>query len=405
MNFELFISLRYLLAQKKQAFISFITILSISGVTLGVATLIVVIGVMTGTEDVLKDKILGVQPHIILMRYGEAFTEYYDISKKVENIKGVISSSPFVYNQVLLRSSSGIKGAILKGIDPETSRLQVSLSSKLAKQNYNQDNVYIPEILLGTELAFELGIKKGDILFIINTGTEKDTTSILPSMKRARVSGVIESGLYDYDKTFSYMDISDAQKLLNYGEAITGIEIWIDNIFKANSLSKIIEKEIGWPYWARDWIQMNKNIFTSLKLQKKVMFIIFSLIVLVAGFSITSALIMMVLEKTKDIAILKALGASNKNIKKIFILNGFIIGYIGTMLGICFGFLISYLLTHYQFIDLPEKVYFFKTLPVKLDFIDIFIIAASALIICLFSTLYPAHRASKLNPVEAIKLG
>jgi len=404
MIFEFFISTRYLMSQKKQAFISFISILSISGISLGVATLIVVIGVMTGTEHVLKDKILGVQPHLILMRYGESFTEYDEIVKKIKDINGIKAYSPFIYNQILLRSAKGIKGAVLKGIDTNSSLLE-GIPDDFSKQKTTNDKIQIPEILLGKELAFELGAAVGDIIFIINTGNKKNINGILPKMKRARVSGLLDTGLYEYDKTFSYMKIPDAQELLNFGNAITGIDIWIDNLFEAKSYVKILETTIGWPYWARDWIQMNKNIFTSLKLQKNVMFIIFSLIVLVAGFSITSALIMMVIEKTKDISILKAMGATNKNIRKIFIINGLITGFIGILIGIGFGFVISYLLKNYQFIDLPEKVYFFKTLPVQLEILDILIISASALLICLISTLYPSHRAAKLNPVEGIRPG
>jgi lipoprotein-releasing system permease protein len=227
----------------------------------------------------------------------------------------------------------------------------------------------------------------------------------LPAMKRFEVVGLFESGMYEYDGSLSYIDLEDAQKILNMKGSVTGIEVRVDDIYNARNIAKKIVSELGFPYWARDWMQMNHNLFSALKLEKTVMFIILALIVLVAAFNIASTLIMMVMGKTKDIAILKAMGAMDSSIRKIFIYKGMIIGAVGTSLGVCLGFIICKLLEKYKFIQLPGDVYYISTLPVRLEALDVFMIASAAMVICFLATLYPASQASKLNPIEAIRYG
>lgn len=224
-------------------------------------------------------------------------------------------------------------------------------------------------------------------------------------MKRFEVVGLFESGMYEYDGSLAYINLTDAQKLLHMEGAVTGIEVRVDDIYEARNISKKIVSKLGFPYWARDWMRMNQNLFSALKLEKTVMFIILALIVLVAAFNIASTLIMMVMGKTKDIAILKAMGAMDSSIRKIFIFKGMIIGAVGTTLGVCLGFTICKLLEKYKFIQLPGDVYYISTLPVRLEALDVFMIASAAMIICFLATLYPASQASKLNPIEAIRYG
>jgi len=414
MDFELFIGRRYLRAKKKQAFISLISLLSIAGVTVGVTTLIVVIAVMTGTEADMKARLLGVQPHVLLMRSRGAFSDYERIVKHAEKMEGVSSAVPFIYTQVMLRSASGIKGAVLKGIYPESPEAvtgnfrQVFLkeeSQKSPEENVPQRLKMMPKIILGQVLAKELGVDKGDIVYMIFSRKKGFTMSQVPANRPFEVAGTFESGLHDYDKSFAWTSLTDIQKLLNMGDAVSGIEIRIREIFRAAELGKKIEGDMGSPFWTMDWMQRNRNLFFSLKLQKTVMFIIFSLIVLVAGFSIASTLMMMVIEKTKDIAILKAMGATSGSIRKIFIFKGMVIGLIGTVLGSCLGFALCALLRNYQFVELPADVYYFSKLPVRLEIPDVLLITGSAMVICLLATLYPAHRASGLNPVEGIRNG
>jgi len=415
MSFESFIGGRYLRARPRQAFISLITILSVAGVMVGVMALIVVIAVMTGAESDFRSRILGVEPHVVVMRHGGKFTDYRKVTQRIREIEGVQSASPFVYNQVMLRSSSGVSGAVLRGIKPESLAQDLNNQNlpslqnafpRLSEQlNKDRGKALMPGIVLGKELAGILGVVRGDTVYLISPRGMISPIGHVPSMKRFKVAGLFESGFYEYDQSLAYIHIKDAQKTLRMGDAVTGVGIRVKDIYQADDVKKKITAELGFPYWARDWMQMNKNLFSALKLEKKAMFVILTLIVLVAAFNIASSLIMMVMQKTKDIAILKAMGATDKSIKKIFIFKGMVIGSVGTFLGLGLGFLLCWLLKHYKFIELPGDVYYFTTLPVKLEYLDVFLIAAASLLICFLATLYPARQAAKLNPVEAIRYG
>ena len=411
MSFEYFIGGRYLRAKQKETFISLITILSIAGVTVGVMALIVVIAVMAGFESDLKARILGVESHVVLMRHGGSFTDYRKISKQIDTMDGVTAATPFIYTQIMLRSPSGVSGAVLRGIDPESAGEVIKilkdsgLQSLKRAQGPANSKPWVPGIILGKELARNLGVGKGDAVYLISSQGMISPIGYLPAMKRFKVSGLFESGMYEYDGSLAYVNLEDAQKILHMEHAVTGIEIRVKDVYDARDIAEKIVSNLGFPYWAKDWMQMNHNLFSALKLEKTVMFIILALIVLVAAFNIASTLIMMVMGKTKDIAILKAMGAPDSSIRKIFIFNGMIIGSVGTTLGVCLGFIMCELLEKYKFIELPGDVYYISTLPVRLNPMDVLIIAAAALIICFVATLYPARQASKLNPVEAIRYG
>ena len=414
MSFELFIGARYLRAKPKQAFISMITILAVAGVTVGVMALIVVIAVMTGAESDFRSRILGVEPHIVLMRHGEAFTDYRRVTGQLADMDGIESVSPFVYQQVMLRSAAGVSGAVIRGIVPDSASRGIGEMklTTLKKRVPDRSAPFVgtgavtpPGIVLGKELARQLGLVKGDTLYVISPRGMISPIGHVPAMKRFEVVDIFESGFYEYDQSLAYVHIEDAQKLLRLGDAVTGIGIRINDIYQAGRISEKIDARLHFPYWSRDWMQMNRNLFSALKLEKKAMFIILTLIVLVAAFNIASSLIMMVMQKTKDIAILKAMGATDRSIRKIFIVKGMVIGSIGTFLGMGLGFLLCALLKRYKFIELPGDVYYFTTLPVQLEYLDVLMIAAATLAICFLATLYPARQASRLNPVEAIRYG
>jgi lipoprotein-releasing system permease protein len=411
MSFEYFIGGRYLRAKQKETFISLITILSVAGVTVGVMALIVVIAVMAGFESDLKERILGVESHIVLMRHDGSFSGYKEISKQINELHGVEAATPFIYSQIMLRSSTGVSGAVLRGIDPESAGSVIKILKNSILQNLKQiqrkenSKTSVPGIILGKELARNLGVLKGDAVYLISSRGMISPIGYLPAMKRFEVVGLFESGMYEYDGSLVYIDLKDAQKMLNMKGSVTGIEVRVDDIYNARNIAKKIVSELGFPYWARDWMRMNHNLFSALKLEKTVMFIILALIVLVAAFNIASTLIMMVMGKTKDIAILKAMGAMDSSIRKIFIYKGMIIGAVGTSLGVCLGFIICKLLEKYKFIQLPGDVYYISTLPVRLEALDVFMIASAAMVICFLATLYPASQASKLNPIEAIRYG
>ncbi|HEA69705.1 MAG TPA: lipoprotein-releasing ABC transporter permease subunit [Desulfobacterales bacterium] len=412
MSFEYFIGRRYLRAKQKQAFISLITILSISGVAVGVMALIVVIAVMSGFESDLKSRILGGQSHVVLMRYGGTLSDYRRVIKDVEKIPGVEAATPFIYTQIMLRSSSGISGAVLRGVDPESAGRVIKSLDRISFQdgsNVSQGQkkkVALPGIILGKELAKNIGVSKGDMVFLISPRGTLSPIGHIPAMRRFKVTGFFESGMYEFDGSFAYINIVDAQKMLRMGDTVTGIEVRVKDIYQAKNISERIVKQLGFPFWAKDWMQMNKNLFSALKLEKTVMFVILTLIVLVAAFNIASTLIMMVMGKKKDIAILKAMGATDRSIRKIFVFQGMVIGTIGTILGMCLGFILCTLLKHYNIIELTGDIYYFTTtLPVKLEILDVFLIVTATMVVCFFATLYPAHQASKFHPVEAIRYG
>jgi lipoprotein-releasing system permease protein len=412
MGFEFFIGKRYLRARKKQAFLSLITLLSIAGVTVGVMALIVVIAVMAGFESDLKSRILGVESHVVLTPGAGFFADYRQILEVVEKIQGVASAAPFISSQVMLRSAAGVAGAALKGIDPdmiaeEPIRSAVTLLQKRpeAPGPLSGTAAPVPGIVLGRELAGNLGLVAGDTVYLISPRGFISPVGHIPSMHRCRVAGLFESGMYEYDASLAYIALKDAQKMLRMPDAVTGVEIWADDIFKAGQIAEKTIESLDTPCQVRTWMQMNRNLFSALKLEKIMMFIILTLIILVAAFNIASTLIMTVMQKKRDIAILKAMGTTNVSIQRIFIFKGMIIGAAGTILGSSLGLLLCFLLKQYRFIKLPQDVYYITSLPILLETGDVLLIAASALAICFMATLYPARQAVRVNPVEAIRYG
>ena len=409
MSFEFFIGRRYFKARQKQAFISLISFLSTAGVAVGVTVMIVVIAVMSGAEVELRSRLLGITSHVAVMRHGGPFTGYEQALGQVRETEGVEAATPYLYTQAMLRSPSGLFGSVLRGIDPETSGRVIPMLKKevlLRLSGAEKDGgSAVPGIILGKELAANLKAQQNDLVSLTVPRVSGGSIGQVPGMRRFKVVGIFESGLYEFDKSMAYVTLSDAQKLLRMPGTVSGIEVRVRDIYKAKAIAENIMGSLGFPYWAQDWMQTNYNLFSALRLQKVVMFIILTLIILVSAFNIASTLIMMVMEKTSDIAILKAMGATDRSIKKIFVYKGMVIGTIGTFLGMIGGFAVCALLKRYKFIDLPTDVYFFSTLPVSLELPDVLVIATGTLAICFFATLYPARRAARLNPVEAFRYG
>lgn len=416
MSFEVFVSLRYLRAKRKQAFISINTLISVAGVMLGVMAMMVVLAVMTGFGTDIKSKILGMNAHIRVMSKSGLMQSYAQIMKKIGTVQGVAASAPFVHSQIMLRCGSHVSGAILRGIDPSRAGqvldFEKSMKGKdlraLGRAEESQapkDTVPLPGIILGKELARLLMANPGDELYAVSP-LDGGLTPIgvrVPRMKRFSVVGLFDSGMYDYDTSFAYVSIRSAQQLLRLKDSVHGIEVKVDDIYDVDKVSGAIIEKLGSGYWTQDWMQMNKNFFSALKLEKTVMFIILVLIILVAAFNIISTLIMMVMDKTKDIAILKSMGATGKSIMRIFMMNGLIIGVLGTILGLVGGGILCFLLKRYEFVKLPSDVYYISTLPVKVQALDVILVGLSAIAISFLATLYPSYQASKLEPVAAIR--
>ena len=407
MGFEYFIGRRYLKARQKQAFITLITLLSMAGITVGVRALIVVIGVMKGFEDDLRSRILGGQSHVVVKSEEGAVSGYRQVVQAVEKLAGVEAATPFCDVQGVLRSRYSISPAKIKGIDPATAgRVIKTLKGVSLPDDAGRDGDQgkLPAIVLAQELAKHLGVKEGDIISLVSPGKSRSTAFQVPVMKQFEVSGFFQSGLYEYDNSFAYIHLKDAQKVLRMGNSVTGVEVRVENVYKASKIAQRIGAELGLPYRAQDWMQLNRTLFQAMKTERRVMFIILTLTVLVATFSIASALIMLVLGKKRDIAILKAMGATNKSIRKIFVFNGMIIGLIGTFLGLSLGLLLSTILKHYDISRFTGGIYYLiNTIPVKTDVLDIMAIIAATLVICFLATLYPAHQAAKINPVDSIR--
>ncbi len=411
MRFELFIGGRYLRARRKQAFISLITILSTAGVAVGVMALIVVIAVMAGAQSEFRSRILGVQSHAVLMRYGGEFAEYPQVIQQLEQDDDVVATRPFILTQVMLRSPTGLSGAVLKGVAPPTEiersiqGIGEALEILYADTPVQADARGAAPVVLGRELGRKLGVVQGDTLYVISFRGVVSPMGHVPSMKRFHVTGFFESGMYQFDEAYAFVRLKDAQRILKLDDTVSGIEIRVDDIYQADQIAKRLSARLGFPYRIQDWMQMNANLFYALRLEKVAMFVILTLIVLVAAFNIASTLIMMVMEKTKDIAILKAMGATNRHIMRIFVIKGMMIGFSGTLLGVGLGTLLCTALKRYPIIQLPGDVYYFTSLPVQLQATDVFTIALAAIGICFLATLYPARQAARLNPVDAIRYG
>ncbi|MEW6076533.1 MAG: lipoprotein-releasing ABC transporter permease subunit [Thermodesulfobacteriota bacterium] len=413
MIYELLISRRHLMAPRRNAFVSFITLLSVVGVVIGVMALIIVIAVMSGFENDIKKRILGVESHIVLFHHSGEIYDFVQVVDEIERMDQVVNAQPFIVTQVMLRSASGVTGGVLRGIDPGRAGASMSifesirpLDDKLTRSGDNEENAGKPPgIILGKELAGRLGVKTGDVVYLVLSMGALSPVGHMPAVKRFEVTGIFEAGMHDFDSTFAFVHLSEAQRVLHMNNTVSGIEIRVKDIYKARSVAEAIISRLGYPYYARDWMTMNQNLFAALKLEKTVMFIILTLIVLVAAFNIASSLIMIVMNKKKEIGILKAMGATRKSIRRIFVFEGMLIGGVGTLLGVALGVVACLLLKRYHFIELSSDVYYITTLPVQLEWLDVSIIAGAALTICYLATLYPSSQASKVNPVEAIRYG
>jgi lipoprotein-releasing system permease protein len=416
MKYEWFIGFRYLKAKRKQTFISIITIISIAGVTLGVMTLIIVLAVMNGFEKTLKEKILGTQAHVTLLKAGqEGMDHYEEVMKKVEDVKGVVSAAPFIFSQVMLSSESGVSGVILTGVEPDLQGKVTDLARNL-RTGQLQDlkkprEGDLPGIILGVELGKHLGVSVNDTLQVISPLGTLTPMGMVPKMKRFRVVGIFYSGMYEFDNTFAYISIGSAQTFFNMDSRVTGIEIKTNDIYRVKEIGKEIRRKLGFPFWTKDWMEMNRNLFSALRMEKIAMFIILVLIVLVAAFNIISTLIMVVMEKNKDIAILKSMGAPSQGILKIFVIEGLVIGVVGTALGAILGLgaafnlekIESFVENLFGFKILSSEVYYIDKLPSKVNPVDVAWIVTTAILISLLATLYPSWRASKLDPAEALR--
>ncbi|MEF2229977.1 MAG: lipoprotein-releasing ABC transporter permease subunit [Pseudodesulfovibrio sp.] len=407
MRFETFVAMRYLFALRKQSFISVISLFAVCGVAIGVGALIVVIGVMNGFSTDLRDKILGVNAHILVTSVRGGINDYREMAEEAKTVPGVTGVTPFVYSEVMLSTRNGVKGVVLRGIDPGTSDTVLSLSKDMVSGNVaNLDaNGDTPGIIIGSELAKRLGLTEGSEVNLLSPSGRSGSAGFTPKVRRFVVAGVFRTGMFEYDSSLGYVTIPAARALLGFkGDVVSGLEISVDDVYNVERISKLLKEKIGsFTVYVRNWQEMNANLFAALQLEKSAMFIILAMIVLVGSFSIVTTLVMLVIQKTKDIAVLMSIGADGASVRRIFMLQGTFIGLAGTVIGYLIGVPVSLLLKKYQFIKLPSNVYPVDYLPVRLEALDLALIGAAAFSLCFLATIYPARRASALNPSDALR--
>ncbi len=386
------------------------TAISISGVAVGVMALLVVLSVMSGFHEDLQNKILGVNTHLVVLNFQAEMADYERVMMEASQVDGVVAASPFVLGQVMASAGGRAQGVFLRGVDPElemdTTEIEryMKAGSMLELLNpQNADGTERPGIVLGGELASRLGVYVGDLVKIISPFGGMGPMGNLPKVKRFEVVGIFEVGMFEYDSNLALTSLAPAQDFLEMGSSVTGVEVKVKDIYAAGAIGKQIKDRLGHPYYAKDWMQMNRNLFAALKLEKYAMFVILTLIVIVAAFNIVSSQIMNVIEKEREIAILKAMGATNGSVMGIFMLQGFLIGLVGTIIGISGGYFIGILLNEFEIIKLPADVYYLSHLTAKMKLTDFIAVSVSAVIISFLATIYPAWQASKLNPVEPLR--
>ncbi|MEJ2715985.1 MAG: lipoprotein-releasing ABC transporter permease subunit [Deltaproteobacteria bacterium] len=405
--FEIRVGLRYMRAKRKQTLISVISAVSVLGVMLGVMTLIIVLGVMNGFEKDLKDKILGTVSHLVVMNHSSRkLGGWPALMARIEKFDGIKATTPYIYGQAMLSTHGRVRGVIVRGIDPRTAGKVISLPRYLTKgrvEDMAKEKGGLAGIIVGKELAAMNALRPGDVVQLISPQGKRTPVGAIPRVQNFRIAGIFKSGMYEFDANLVYMGLSQAQKLFEMGHDVSGIEVLVDDIYRAPKLGIRIEKALGTPFWTRTWKDMYRNLFSALKLEKIAMFIILTFIVLVAAFNIVISLIMLVMEKSRDIAILKALGATSDRVMRIFVVQGMVVGIVGTFLGAVAGVAGSALIARYPIIELPEEIYTISTLPVAIETSDVLIICAVALAICFLATIYPSLRAARLEPVEALR--
>jgi lipoprotein-releasing system permease protein len=414
MKYELFIGLRYLRARRREGFISLITVISVLGVMIGVMTLNVVMAVMTGFEETLRDRLLGINAHVALVKSGDELRDYEKLVEEVRQANGVVAASPSIYGQVMLTSGPRVSGVVVRGVDPDRINRVVDIERYIKQgslQSLKQQQplqtggrtVFLPGVIIGVRLANQLGVFPGSPLQVVSPLGSPTAIGVIPKVRRFVVVGIFDSGMSEIDSTLIYMNLADAQKFFELGEAVTNIEIRVQDVYRAQDVAQDIQRRLGFPYLTEDWSRLWPNLFSALRLEKTVYFLVLLLMVLIGAFNIISTLIMVVMEKRKDIAILQSMGATRESIRRIFLIKGCVIGVVGTLLGVLLGLAITVMIQQYRFIELPKDVFLISTVPVRIYLSNFSLVAFASLLVCLVASIYPARQAAKLDPVEIIR--
>jgi len=405
--FELLLGLRYLRSRGHRANLSLFVWIGVGGVFLGVSALIVVLAVMTGFQDGIRDKIIAANPHILVMETGgRGVANAAALAARFDPIKGVRSATPFVLQQALFTAQGGgATGGLLRGVDLSSPAVRRALAAEIRLGSLDPllKSAGAPALLLGKELGRSLGVVPGEFVTVISPQGAMTAVGLVPKMRRFEVAGLVEVGMYEYDSSLAYTTLGAAQEFAGLGDRVTGIELKLEDPWQARAVSQRLAGLLTGPYWVRDWMDMNKNLFAALQLEKLALFIIVTIIVLVAAFAIVGHLVLLVAEKRKEIGILKSMGASSGSIGGIFLVAGMLICVVGTAAGSALGLLLIWVQNTYRIIRLAGDVYQISYLPMKLTGTDFALVVGSTLVISFLATLSPARRAGRLDPVEVLR--
>jgi len=408
---ELFIGMRYTHAKRRTHFISFISLTSMLGIALGVTALITVLSVMNGFERELRDRILGMASHVSVTTYNGYLSDWQDIEQTVMKHRNVVAAAPYVSGETMLSAASRVSGAIIRGILPEQEGTvsDVIAHIKAGSVGSLKDGSY--GIILGSDLAYALGVGLGDSVTVVSPQVMVGPTGVMPTLRRFTVVGLFEVGMYEYDRGVALVHMKDAARLFRLGDNVSGVRLKLDDLFEAPRVANELAVQLGANYSVEDWSRQHANFFRAVQTEKRVMFIILTLIVAVAAFNIVSTLVMVVTDKQSDIAILRTLGASPRSIMVIFVIQGAVIGLFGTLLGVLGGVTLALNVEtivpaiesffHVQF--LSKDVYYISEVPSDLQWHDVFVMTSVAMVLSLLATLYPAWRAARTHPAEALR--
>ncbi len=416
MHYSLAIAMRYLRARKRSGFVSRVTIIAIGGTLVGVTTLIIVLSLMNGFENELRNRIVEFNTHVLVFtRNPQVWTGIDTVSTNLAEIEGVVASSPFIRGESLISYEIipgrrvKTKGVIVKGVDLDSERAVSTVidSFEPAISSFETsgfaDGEVIPGIVLGEDLAEDLGrVSYGEILSLVSAPAEMRVGHIKPRTREFRVIGTFKTGVFEFDSRFAYIDIREAETLYDYVGSTRGLGIRIEDIYRAREMQDKIEESISIDYGMNNWITLNSNLFSYIKVEKILMFLLLALIILIAAFNLVGMLTMVIMEKRSEIGILRSMGASSRGIMSIFMVEGTVIGGVGTVLGVVLGLGVCSLLSLVR-LDLPPEVYFINTLPVLIEWVDVVTVSVASMVICFIATIYPSWEACNMLPLDAIK--
>ncbi len=418
MGFARFVGFRFLRPKRQQVALSAISLIALVGVAVGVATLIVVLSVITGFQEDVTNKILGTLSHMIVVSHNGRIEDWQEITAKVATVPGVMAATPFVYGEVMATTSDRAGGMILRGIDTASAKRVTAIGNSMTNGTLealkgrhkpllppgaiDPGNEY-PGIVLGSDLARTLRVFTKEELHVVNPLGDVGPFGVVPKASKFVVVGEFSTGFYDFDAKFAYVDLAEAQKFFDFGDSISGIELKLNDLWNAQEVGNRIRAELGWPYYTKNWMDINRSLFSALKLEKLVMFLLLGLIVFVASLNIFSVLYMVVMDKQKSIAMLRAMGASARQIRQIVMVQGMFVGLLGSLLGTAIGVFICWLQIKHQIVKIDPSVYFIDTLPMLLRMSDLALILIFTLFFIFVATAIPARIAARLDPVKTLR--